>query len=219
MINLVVITTTQSLHLANWTSYPQAERTSVIFYRQPNQKRFLLNGFGWVKYWRMAFNLPNLPKYSLPEFCAIIIRYKKVNHNSQITLQPSTKQVFTYESATQLHVLGSFDTTITVKNNWTISTLQVLEGSHGSLLGYSTAVALGILNMQLHHITSTPIHEQLFRQYPAPFEGIGQLKGVEVKLHIDTKVPLVAQKARRIPFHLRKKVEHELKILEEQHII
>ena len=28
MINLVVITTTQSLHLANWASYPQAERTS-----------------------------------------------------------------------------------------------------------------------------------------------------------------------------------------------
>ena len=29
----------------------------------------------------------------------------------------------------------------------------------------------------------------------------------------------MAQKARRIPFHLRKKVEHELKVLEEQHII
>ena len=28
MINLVVITTTQSLHLANWASYPQAERIS-----------------------------------------------------------------------------------------------------------------------------------------------------------------------------------------------
>ena len=95
----------------------------------------------------------------------------------------------------------------------------MLEGSHGSLLNYSTAVALGILNIQLHHITSTPIHEQLFRQYPALFEGIGQLKGVEVKLHIDTKVPPVAQKARCIPFNLRNKIEHELKILEEQHII
>ena len=28
MINLVVSTTTQSLHLANWASYPQAERAS-----------------------------------------------------------------------------------------------------------------------------------------------------------------------------------------------
>ena len=28
MINLVLIATTQSLHLANWASYPQSERTS-----------------------------------------------------------------------------------------------------------------------------------------------------------------------------------------------
>ena len=40
-----------------------------------------------------------------------------------------------------------------------------------------------------------------------------------MQLHIDTKVTPVAQKARWIPFHLRKKVEHELKVLEEQHII
>ena len=39
-------------------------RARVIFYQQPNQKRFLLNGFSWVKYWQMAFNSPNSPKYS-----------------------------------------------------------------------------------------------------------------------------------------------------------
>ena len=61
--------------------------------------------------------------------------------------------------------------------------------------------------------------EQLCRQYPSVFEGIDKLKGIEVQLHIDTKVTPVAQKARWIPFHLRKKVEHELKVLEEQHII
>ena len=59
--------------------------------------------------------------------------------------------------------------------------------------------------------------EQFFRQYPSLFEGISKLKGIKAQLHIDTKVTSVAQKARRIPFHLHKKVEHELKILEEQH--
>ena len=119
--------------------------------------------------------------------------------------------MFAYESQSQLHVLGSFDATITVKHRQTISTLQVLEGSHGSLLSYLTAVNLGILNIQLYHVKSTPMYEQLFKQYPALFEGIGQLKGAEVKLHIDTEVPTVTQKARRITFHLRKKVERELK--------
>ena len=43
--------------------------------------------------------------------------------------------------------------------------------------------------------------------------------GVEITLHIDTEISPVAQKARRIPFHLRKKVEQELLTLEQQNII
>ena len=145
--------------------------------------------------------------------------YCKVNYSGKITLQPSTKRLFAYGSKSQLHVIGSFEATITCRNNCTASTLHVLEGSHGSLLSYSTAVDLGILDIQLHHISSTPMCEQLSRQYPSLFEGIGKLKGIKAQLHVDTKVTPVAQKARRIPFHLRKKVERELKILKEQHII
>ena len=145
--------------------------------------------------------------------------YHKFNYSRKITLKPSTKQLFAYGSKSQLHVIGSFEATVTFRSNRTVSTLHVLQGSHGSLLSYSTAVALGILDIQLHHISSTPICEQLFRQYTSLFEGISKLKGIKVQLHIDTKVTPVAQKARQIPFHLRKKVEHELKVLEEQHII
>ena len=104
-------------------------------------------------------------------------------------------------------------------SKWCKIWMHVLEGSRGSLLSYSTAVGLGILDIQLHHISSTPMCEQLLRQYPSLFEGIGKLKGIKAQLHIDTKVTPVAQKARQIPFHLRKKVEYELKLLEEQHII
>ena len=60
--------------------------------------------------------------------------YKQVNYSCQITLQPSTKRLFAYGSAAQPHVHGSFDATLAVKNNQTASTLQVLEGNHGSLL-------------------------------------------------------------------------------------
>ena len=51
------------------------------------------------------------------------------------------------------------------------------------------------------------------------FKGIGQLKNVEIKLHINETVPPVAQSARRIPFHMRKKVSKELENLEQQGII
>ena len=61
-----------------------------------------------------------------------------------------------------------------------------------------------------------PEHKRLIEQYPNLFKGIGNLKGVEVKLHIDKEVPPVAQRARRIPFHLCKQVKKELEHLETQ---
>ena len=56
-------------------------------------------------------------------------------------------------------------------------------------------------------------------KYPHLYEGIGKLKNSQVKLHIDTRVKPVAQGHRRVPFHLRKKVEQELEKLEAQDII
>ena len=88
------------------------------------------------------------------------------------------------------------------------------------MLSYKTAMDLGILDFHVNHVSDTVlVHEQLCRQYPGIFNGIGKLKGVEVKLHIDSSVPPIAQKARRIPFHLRKKVEKDFDHLEEQGII
>ena len=48
---------------------------------------------------------------------------------------------------------------------------------------------------------------------------IGKLKDFEVKLHVDPSVQPVIQPQRRIPFHLRKKVDAELDKLEKQGII
>ena len=147
------------------------------------------------------------------------IAYDKVNHSGNIILQPSTKRLFAYGSTAQLNVLGSFKANITVKNREKTTTLHIIQGNHGSLLSYMTALDLGILDIHVNHVKHMPAYEQLLKQYPALFDGIGKLKGVEVKLHIDPTVPPVAQKARRIPFHLRKKVEQELKNLEQQDII
>ena len=88
---------------------------------------------------------------------------------------------------------------------------HVLKGNHGSLLSYTTAHDLGILDIQVNQVKDVTTHDRLCTQYPSLFTGIGQLKGVQVKLHIDPTVPPVVQKARRIPFHLRKKVKQELR--------
>lgn len=61
--------------------------------------------------------------------------------------------------------------------------------------------------------------EIIQKQYPDWFNGVGNLKGVSVKLDIDTTVPPVANKHRRIPIHLRPVDSKELDRLEEHGII
>ena len=47
-------------------------------------------------------------------------------------------------------------------------------------------------------------------QYADRFTGIGKLKNIQCKLHEDKTVQPIALPHRRIPFHVRKKVENEL---------
>ena len=94
-----------------------------------------------------------------------------------------------------------------------MSTIYVLQGTHGSLLSFSIASKFGLVEVKISNVTSDL---SLIDQYPSVFHGIEKLKDYEVKLHIDETVTPIAQSARRIPFHSRKKVSAELKKLEEQ---
>ncbi|CAB4037226.1 Hypothetical predicted protein [Paramuricea clavata] len=55
--------------------------------------------------------------------------------------------------------------------------------------------------------------------FPHLFDGIGQVKGKEIKLHILNTATPKEQPQRRIPFHVRKDVEQELKRLQQLDII
>ena len=146
--------------------------------------------------------------------------FNKINRSNKIQLQPPTKRLFAYGSKSQLTVVGKFDATLAFKGNRSTSTVYVLPGNNGSLLGHKTATSLNVINLHVNHVKEEMSeHERLIRQHPNIFEGIGNLKGVEVQLHIDKEVPPIAQRARRIPFHLRKHVEKELAHLEKQGII
>ena len=100
------------------------------------------------------------------------------------------------------------------------SAIHVLQGNHGSLLSYKTASNLGLIDVKINHVQDhSCVNDELVRQHPKLFQGIGKLKDAGVKLHIDEAVTPVAQPVRRIPFHIRKKVSDELDNLERQGII
>ena len=146
--------------------------------------------------------------------------FDRISVSRKIKLQKSTAQIFAYGSDMPLKTYGKFETTIESKKAITIATIHVIEGNSGCLLSYNTACELSLIALNLNTVTDKPLtSEQLQQRYPEIFNGLGQLQDFEVKLHIDESVPPVAQAARRIPFHMRKKVSDALDELEKQNII
>ena len=65
----------------------------------------------------------------------------------------------------------------------------------------------------------TPNLRNILDAHSSVFEGIGKLKGVKARFSIDPDVKPVRNKHRRIPFHLREKVEAELERLKSAGVI
>ena len=93
--------------------------------------------------------------------------------------------------------------------------VYVTPATSGNILCCDAANLLGLVHI-VRSTTNIRKVDQISSKYPRLSTGIGKLKNYQVKLHI---VKPVAQGHRRVPFHLRKKVEQELEKLETQDII
>lgn len=63
------------------------------------------------------------------------------------------------------------------------------------------------------------VADELVETHPELFQGIGRLNNFQVKLYINPDVKPTCQPHRRVPFHIRQKVEDELQKLEADDII
>ena len=98
------------------------------------------------------------------------------------------------------NILGVCDVTIESKSAIQCHNFHVLKGAHGFLIGFNTAQELGLVNIV------NKINSEWEEEYPGLTKGIGKLKNIHVKLHIDESVRPVAITNRKIPFHLRPKI-------------
>ena len=124
-------------------------------------------------------------------------------------------RLYPYGAEHPLRLLGCFDSTLEGKSGFVIATIYVVAGKdkraffNGNLLGAETAGELGILKLSVNGLTrNTDISE-----FESVFQGVGKMKGVRIGLHVDKDVKPVAQKHRRVPFHLRNKMEAEIEKL------
>ncbi|CAF0717682.1 unnamed protein product [Brachionus calyciflorus] len=124
--------------------------------------------------------------------------------------------IYPYKSIDPLPMLGEFETEITWNGIISRTCFRVVKGEADCLLCFKTAMELGIINM----VNKLGQYEQLKSQYPKLFSNkIGKLKDYELDFHVDEQVKPKKQFHSRIPFHLRKQVEEELKSLLDQDII
>ena len=130
-----------------------------------------------------------------------------------VDLQPCGKRVYAFNSSAPLPVIGTSSALIESKCSAVDAEFLVVE-SETSLLGYTTATELGILQTA----NAVPVEKDVFQGYPSLFTGLGKIKNVEVKLHIDGNVSPVHQTHRRIPFHQRKSLEACVESLLQQDI-
>jgi hypothetical protein len=131
-------------------------------------------------------------------------------------LNTPTTKIYSYGSTTPLPLLGSWSTSVRYKSTTVNATFHVTKGNSGNLLSCTTAQQLNLLTL---NVNSTMSGQTILHAFPHLFDGIGQVKGKEIKLHISNTVTPKQQPQRRIPFHVRKDVEQELKRLEQLDII
>ena len=133
----------------------------------------------------------------------------------------TTTQLFVYRSQPVIPVRGFIDTTMKFRGKCCRAKIFVvydespLLGLQNLLSAYS-AKALGMITFNFTFHVSVPIPDK----FPSLFDGkMRNISGVIINLHIESSVPSVTQRHRRIPLHMRKDVEAELKRLREMDFI
>ena len=145
-------------------------------------------------------------------------KYKEMKPRPQL-MESSTK-VYGFSSNEPLKTTGKIRTKVRYKDTCLTTEFLVVDTQDIPILGWSSCQALDLLQRVRSSQTKTEEDDKtLTAEFPEVFTGLGKLKDQKVKLHIDTTVQPVAQKYRRIPFHMRQQLDKHLDKEEENGVI
>ena len=104
-----------------------------------------------------------------------------------------------------------------VKNT---TTFYVTDANGPAIIGLPTSTKMKLITLNCAVEAKTPIQgkEDLIRQYPACFDGIGKLQGA-YHISVDPTVPPVVHPPRRVPISLKDDIQKELNEMTENGII
>lgn len=134
------------------------------------------------------------------------VQFQKLSPRPQ--LRSTKARIYTYGGTSPLALQGVIEVTVAHGKRMLKTKFHVTRERAGSLLGCAMAEDLGLETFarQIHQSHA----EAAMAEFPQLFKGLGTLKGVKIRLHIDKSVEPVALRHRRVPYHLRLLIEAEL---------
>ena len=137
-------------------------------------------------------------------------------------IKKTSIKAFAFDAESPVRFVGKFEATIETRKRIAVATFYVTKtATSGNLISASTAQDLGLISLYLHRISDTNDKnlDNILNKRAKVFQGLEKLKTDKVKLNIDTHQAPKAQPQRRIPYHIRQKVENAIEELEKQDII
>ena len=139
----------------------------------------------------------------------------------EVNLQRTNIKAFPYSSTKPVEFKGKFEAVVETKNRLTLATFYVVKDFHsGNLLSLSTAQDLGLISLHINKVSMNDnALTEILNRHAKVFDGLGKLKDEQVTLVVDEQQPPKMQPQRRIPYHMRMKIEAALRQLEKEDII
>jgi hypothetical protein len=107
-----------------------------------------------------------------------------------------------------LKSIGKFKATVSANSKTAMAEFTVFENVRDNLVGFKTLMELELIKLTYSTNEGDEYEANLIKQFPDLFSGkIGCLKGYQLKLHINKETKPVVQKERKVPFHLKDKIE------------
>ena len=138
-------------------------------------------------------------------------------------MYPTKTKIYAYKAKEPIKLDGVFYCNTSYKNTHHLARIFVATDSNdGCVLGRHSAIKLGVMTLvEEVNMLRTGNNEinKMMNEFKKVFEGLGKLKDVQIKFDIDESVKPVTQHLRRIPFHVRKKVDKKIQELLQLDII
>ena len=150
---------------------------------------------------------------------------KRLAKELDLPLVKTRMRIKPYGSKKKIRCVGYYVGPVRFGDEFANVGIYVVNGEVEPLLSGAASEALGILtfhgdcNVRRVPAADDPTSQVYINKFPSVFSGVGKMRDVKVKFHVDESVPPVARPMRHPPYHLEAQLNREIKKMEEAGVI